>query len=246
MLKNQVFAPVPILISLLFAGADAAAQDAAGAEHWYQIELIAFARTPTGEENTESWDEDPGMPSVADAHRLKGGGSGAYALLPASAFRLRKEYGGLRAAGRRITPLLHLAWRQPIVRGRAAESVYITTGYPDASAQGMGPPPALEGTVKVRLNRYLHVSLDLLTSRLLRGSYSPSTATSSDAASAGPDYGRFRMQAHRRMRSSELHYIDDPWLGVLIQITPYGTSTGSEAETPEAEPEPAPPVEESG
>ena len=32
---------------------------------------------------------------------------------------------------------------------------------------------------------------------------------------------RYRMQARRRMRSGELHYIDHPLMGVLIKITPY-------------------------
>jgi hypothetical protein len=29
------------------------------------------------------------------------------------------------------------------------------------------------------------------------------------------------MRQHRKMRSSELHYLDHPLLGLLIQITPY-------------------------
>jgi hypothetical protein len=37
------------------------------------------------------------------------------------------------------------------------------------------------------------------------------------------------MQASRRMRSGELHYIDHPLMGVLIKVTPVKLTAGADA-----------------
>ncbi len=58
----------------------------------------------------------------------------------------------------------------------------------------------LDGTIKVSVKRYLHADLDLL---LKNGN-------------------GYRLQASRKMRSKEIHYIDHPKMGVLILITPLG------------------------
>lgn len=247
MFKNPVFA---LILGLLL---QANIVDIALAEAnrrglpWYQIELIAFSRTPTAAENTEEWPEDPGLPSAFEARRLSrssagtGSGPAAYGRLPASEFKLSREYGGLRATRGRLKPLLHLAWRQPVERGQKAGKVYLTTGakrttgdrYPGASTSLVETPPALEGTIRISVSRYLHVDLDLLLSRLTPQS---STTNSDQAAETpgyyGPTYRFFRMQAHRRMRSGELHYIDHPWLGVLLLISPYQLPAAPSTEQP--------------
>jgi hypothetical protein len=63
-------------------------------------------------------------------------------------------------------------------------------------------PPALDGTVRVYLARYLHADVDLIYHR--RGIETP-----------------FRLDTSRRMRSGELHYLDHPVFGVLIKVIPY-------------------------
>jgi hypothetical protein len=62
-------------------------------------------------------------------------------------------------------------------------------------------PGALDGTVKVTLSRYLHVYSDFMF----------------EGAGVGQPV---RVRDHRRMRSRELHYIDHPLFGILVQITP--------------------------
>jgi hypothetical protein len=68
----------------------------------------------------------------------------------------------------------------------------------------------LEGVVRVRRGRFLHFDTDLL---LRTGESRPIHAASS-----------------RRMRSTELHYIDHPRLGIIVRIDPYTS--------PEAKPAP--------
>jgi hypothetical protein len=58
----------------------------------------------------------------------------------------------------------------------------------------------LSGLVKVTRGRFLHLDTDLL----LRDAGSPAT---------------YRVQLSRRMRSNELHYIDHPRVGIVIQAT---------------------------
>jgi hypothetical protein len=60
------------------------------------------------------------------------------------------------------------------------------------------PSREVEGAVKVSVGRFLHVDLDLLL------------------------YGNYRMQAHRRLRSGEIHYLDHPKMGALVIILPVG------------------------
>ena len=69
----------------------------------------------------------------------------------------------------------------------------------------------MHGTVKISLERYLHVDVDLLYRRVVAGD--------SSATDAVPT--RFRLTAAHRMRSGDLHYIDHPLFGVLILITPF-------------------------
>jgi hypothetical protein len=58
----------------------------------------------------------------------------------------------------------------------------------------------VQGLVRVSRGRFLHLDTDLL----LRG--------------PGPDEA-YRVRLNRRMRSNELHYLDHPKLGIVIQAT---------------------------
>lgn len=60
-------------------------------------------------------------------------------------------------------------------------------------------PGLLDGTVKVSLSRYLHTYTDF---------------------TYGSSGNTVRIKDHRRMRSRELHYIDNALFGILIEITP--------------------------
>lgn len=102
----------------------------------------------------------------------------------------------------------------------------------------------LDGTVRVAVSRYLHVTTDLhLTSPVEWTTFSDRAARSDDDSGTdeqeaaldpaptgelvrqqhptGPD-GRtmlsYPFQQSRRMRSSELHYLDHPVLGLLIRV----------------------------
>jgi hypothetical protein len=107
------------------------------------------------------------------------------------------------------------------------------------------PEPAmLEGTVTVALERYLHLSLDLV--------FRPDTAQTGmhpldvylDPASAYAETAApapvFRMIETRRMRSGERHYFDHPRIGVIALITAYEPpADNAPPEKPQHPPQPA-------
>lgn len=107
------------------------------------------------------------------------------------------------------------------------------------------PPPTIDGTVRVHRARYLHVEADL---RYFSPPPPPSVpARDEPTGPAGNplfdgamDFALeeeippslFQLQERRRMRSTEVHYLDHPMFGMLVSITPF--------ELPEPPPEPEP------
>ncbi len=173
-----------------------------------------------------------------------------YARLPEEALRLKTEFKRLQQS-RDLRPEIHLAWRQPVTRQQQAQWLYLRAPDPAIQAEkthdaeespatahttesgipgGLEPiaaiapePPSLEGTIRISVGRYLHVELDLLRRIKTTEPYAIEYGApfADDYAVQSRPYKIYRMQAHRRMRSGELHYIDHPLMGVLIKITPY-------------------------
>jgi len=109
----------------------------------------------------------------------------------------------------------------------------------------------LEGKITVALSRYLHTYTDLVLRRPRLSADAPDNAAEQAYLQAHLADTRILnnhlMREHRRMRSKNLHYIDNPEFGMLILITPYEVAEGFE-EAPieeistEAEPETEVPV----
>ena len=87
----------------------------------------------------------------------------------------------------------------------------------------------LSGLIRMSRGRYLHLDTDLL----LR-----------DARTSRP----YRIKLHRRMRSGELHYVDHPKLGIMIQAERYSPAAASPGagDAPSGEPKPAQPLATGG
>ena len=127
------------------------------------------------------------------------------------------------AASSRYRLLRHLSWRQPGLADNEAIAVRVALGdsipmyipddltpYP-AFFPGTANPgpdnnnavnaPIVNGSIKVRLGRFLHMDTRLV--------FTDSNSRQS-----------FRLAQSRKMRSGELHYMDNPRFGVLTRITP--------------------------
>ncbi|MCW8945519.1 MAG: peptidoglycan binding protein CsiV [Sedimenticola sp.] len=200
---------------------------AANEATWYDIELILFKQGSSYTAKSEHWPADPGSPDWSDAVNLIPGVSGEqrpYALLPRSDWRLTAAFNALRKTRGELEPLFHQAWRQPVASSRSAKAIYLQSN-PNISA-GL-----FEGVIKISVNRYLHVDMDLLLKNVIGNN----TASNNSSGSLSPTFGSVRVTGKRRMRSGETHYIDHPMMGALILI--------SRIEEKTAAPEPATPVE---
>jgi hypothetical protein len=85
----------------------------------------------------------------------------------------------------------------------------------------------LQGLVRVSRGRFLHLDTDLL----LRD---PGMATA------------YRVRLNRRMRSNELHYVDHPKLGIVIQARRVAPNQAAPIDEDQGEPKPATPVASPG
>ena len=84
----------------------------------------------------------------------------------------------------------------------------------------------LEGKITIALSRYLHTYTDLVLRRPRRSADAITNTTSDDLflASYAADtriLNNHSLKEHRRMRSKNLHYLDNPEFSMLILITPY-------------------------
>ena len=131
--------------------------------------------------------------------------------------------------------LLHTGWRQPGMSRDKALSVYFkrpvagapamavntdTSGNPTAMSRlAQAQAGELEGMIKVILSRYLHVETDIVfrpqREELEKDIFSLELLDKVDQ----PVVYRHK-QVRRRMRSRELHYLDNPVIGMLVLITP--------------------------
>ncbi len=84
----------------------------------------------------------------------------------------------------------------------------------------------LEGKITVELSRYLHTHADLVLRRprLSADSLPGNAATERYLAAYAADtriLNNHSLKEHRRMRSRNLHYLDNPEFSLLVFITPY-------------------------
>lgn len=211
-----------------------AAAPALAANRWYQVEVIAFRYTnPSASEQAVAPAILPDFrgarplvtdPAGTDAtpvqrpNEVARPGPVPYDALPRSALIMSGIYRRLRDLPA-YDPVLHVGWRQP---GGAlgSRAVYVTDRprMPTdvTAAAGAVPSPVelsrIEGTVRVRTGRLLHVETDFL-----------------DHGQAAP----VRINERRKVKFKELHYFDNPFFGLIVQVTPYRVEPlpGTEEET---------------
>ncbi|MFP5505566.1 MAG: CsiV family protein [Gammaproteobacteria bacterium] len=199
-------------LALLCAVLPAAAQD-------YAVELLVFSRL-AADDGEERWPLPTALPATEQALGIGEGGlqaAGGGRALQAIADNLRRSNG--------YRPLLHWRWIQPGWDRKQARPLHVQV--PAGSALPLTQPsalasrtemqrlrlladpsavtgaglPLLDGTVSLSRSRFLHLAVDLIHV---------------DPATGIP----MQLRESRRMRSNELHYLDHPRFGVLVQVTP--------------------------
>jgi len=147
--------------------------------------------------------------------------------------------------------LYHRSWRQPGMKRENAVSVIIEkeiprieyTNNPELQIepaqfefnqiinQRMPKLNVLKGTVKISLSRYLHIQTDLNYTRHIIANNTENTGKI-QSDEIDPSFVEIQPQVYqlkqtRKMRSKELHYLDNPRLGLLVYITPVKIASSS-------------------
>ncbi|WP_172597652.1 CsiV family protein [Sulfuriflexus mobilis] len=222
-----------------------AAPQAKDAPRWFQVELIVFEPiqpVATG----EVWpvlkpDEQTGAEVIELAPPLqpvvRQGNPRAFQLLNPAEFAMT-DLDEKLLNSRQYRVLGHIAWRQPTVERAESRAVHVHAGLmqditqvqasrptqvlntlpdPLEQADSAGTKRRFDGTITLSLSRYLHLEADITY-------YNPDVYLAEQIAQQNidaPTIEYFRLQESRRMRSTEIHYIDHPYFGIIALITPF-------------------------
>ncbi len=183
----------------------------------YIVEMIFFANT-SNDNNSVHISNQTVTPDLGGSISLnQSSPSNGFIPLSSDTFTLSGKANALAKSGK-YKVLKHMSWLQPGLAREDAIAVRVSAGKNyknEFSERSFANQPAneLDGTVKVVLGRFLHVYTDLA----YRKAFNIST---SDALGRNRVLADFPIKTHRKMRSSTLHYIDHPYLGILIEIRP--------------------------
>ncbi|MBI1732482.1 MAG: hypothetical protein HYR49_06900 [Gammaproteobacteria bacterium] len=186
----------------------------------YQVEIIVFAHTPPDADG-EQWVSGAGMPAREGMAVLAGAGEGTgnVAPLPPSSYRLNGVMGALRRVGR-YQPVLHTSWLQADRGG--VRGVFFSQTPASSTELSLTPDPTrLQGNVRLRVTRFLHVDMDIAYLP------EPDVAAGTAAPDGAPVSEPVRLQESRKIKLNEVHYFDHPLFGVLLQVSRAGGEDAS-------------------
>ncbi|QMU60964.1 MAG: hypothetical protein GKR92_04335 [Gammaproteobacteria bacterium] len=185
----------------------------------YIVEMIFFANTNSGANSVHISNQAIEPDLGASISLSQGAQSNGFVPLSSDTFTLSGKANALNKSGK-YRVLKHMSWLQPGLAKEDAIAVRIHAGknykseFSERSFTNQ-PTNELDGTVKIVLGRYLHLYTDLAYRKTF-------SVSSSDALGRDRVLADFPVKTHRKMRSSTLHYIDHPYLGILIEIRPAG------------------------
>jgi hypothetical protein len=207
----------------------------------YDVEILIFEDRNARYINNEDWTQDvilettvaeknkpqtkPGKPKLSKVE------TGAFkSIKPAI---LNGEYKRINNS-KEYNVLFYGSWRQTGLADKKAFDINIeelTNTHKTTSKN------TLNGSFKLVLARYLHIYSDMEYKRKLDKDETAAQKTDSNNELIEPvtkitaiENTGYPINMHRRMRSKELHYIDHPLVGILIQINPVKVSKEETAE----------------
>jgi hypothetical protein len=208
----------------------------------YDIEIIIFEDAHARYLNSESWHKNSSDENhLTDMNaQIKPESNN----LPAKSFKsikpalIKKEYKRINNSSE-FNVLQYSAWRQAGLKSADAFEIDISKLKNTHKSQTEN---AISGQIKVVLARYLHFYSKLEYQRLNDFVDSSETLPDSKDTNTEKNSGdetknivlntvnnSYTLQSHRRMRSKELHYIDHPLVGILIQINPVDSTPVNQA-----------------
>ena len=184
-----------------------------------------------------------GQPVVSDWLPVGVDLKSSYKVLNASTYQLNDKVEAIsKSKTQRV--IFHTAWRQPGLDKNQALPIYFKREIATApviqdektqNAEGTSSsdtnelavsPSILEGIIRVTLARYLHLEAEISyrdkLPAILNSDNPFSMLDNENERAKVQKQGVIHFkQDRRRIRSNELHYLDHPVLGMLVNITPY-------------------------
>lgn len=218
---------------------------------YYDVEIVIIENMSEEQKHSEIWplqvnltkDEktvELGQPVLAEWLPEGVDLKESYKVLNSSHYNLTSEVEKISESETQRV-IFHTAWRQPGLDKKIALPIYFKHDVPlppviedelsvattqDVPVITKTMPSVLEGILRVTLARYLHFEAELSLQEKLpevKITDNPfSVLDNENVRDKIKDQGVIYLkQDRRRIRSTELHYIDHPVLGILIRITPF-------------------------
>lgn len=173
----------------------------------YTVEVIVFENHALRGWTEEHWSDEIELPITKDSTSIITTGKrplfieNAKTSLDTVVQKISKNY----------QILFHQAWSQNAVDTKNAPTVLIE------NAQAGGTQ--MVGTIKLYKTRFAHVEVDLEFEKAIPSKISEAFSENQQLTLEDlPSHWRFNLKEARKIKGSELHYIDHPLFGVLVQL----------------------------
>ncbi len=178
----------------------------------YDVEIIIFEDTHARYLSSQSWGQaiqntDEGYKDISTDKKINQNPTNYQSIKPSI---LKNKYKRISTSSE-YNVLFYGAWRQP---GLAKDRAFEIDINDLVNIHTSKTANKLSGKFKLVLARYLHIYNELKYQREVF------TTLENTKEKTEINVEVYPLTSHRRMRSKELHYIDHPLVGMLIQITP--------------------------
>jgi hypothetical protein len=193
----------------------------------YDVEIIIFEDANASYINSEDWTRNATLAEpVTEPNKTTPGKINPPSYKDIKPEILKAEYKRINNS-KEYNVLFYGSWRQTGLEEKKAFNINIEKL---ANAHKSSSKNTIKGNFKLVLARYLHIYSEMEYQRNLENTAVENTITNNGTAELTKEDTSYQMKIHRRMRSKELHYIDHPLVGMLIQINPVKVSTEETAE----------------
>lgn len=200
------------------------------AARWFDVELIVFKHKSAPAGGQERWPTQVkpiNMSNVINLYNDEGLARYSIKKLSKSQLMLTDHYQKL-ANSSRYQPLLHVGWRQNDNGRNSMPKIRVTAGERLSAGNSEISPYELDGYIRLYVQHYLFLETDLALFKKAAQAIAPPVAQSNDSgayAQMQPAMGSteyflqaYPFQEKRRMRSGEIHYLDHPYLGLIMNV----------------------------
>ena len=204
-------------------------------KQYYIVEIILFEHLNEEGKNDEFWsrpevfntdsmnhidispsdkqltDDSPALAEYNINHRSFRPLTNGIAELSKENYKLSDSAGHLRYS-KNYKLLAHFGWTQRALSKNRSLPIRLTTNQ---FASNLTP----KGELKLYVSRYLHLQVDLNAAQCTITEQTPDPDNSINSTECVKQNYLFKQ--NRKMRSRELHYLDNPIFGLLVYITPF-------------------------